>query len=183
MLIRQLTEPQLLTCSRTVNSAGIQVQWMEDHLGQLHSDSELRWYPAQWTKNHLAQLHLNTWVFPAFSQPTQFIIDRNLTEMMIYSGVSYFFWECTVLRLLQHINIFFVENHLKWRKYCNKNCLRPSCTAVRHGPSLSSLKQCDGWNLTRNSKCIPWPTGLFLVPGDIFKEARGSLLVPGAIDG
>ncbi len=40
---------------------------------------------------------LNTWVFPAFRQPTQLIIDRNLTEMIIYSGVSYFFWECSRL--------------------------------------------------------------------------------------
>ncbi len=86
------TEPQLLTCSRTVNSASIPVQWTEDHLSQLHLDSG-QVYPGQWTENHLAQQHLNTWVFPAFTQPTQLIIDRNLTEMIIYSGVSYFFWE------------------------------------------------------------------------------------------
>ncbi len=51
-------------------------------------------YPAQWMENHLDQLHLNTWIFPAFNQPIQLNIDRKLTEMMIYSGVSYFFWEC-----------------------------------------------------------------------------------------
>ena len=47
-------------------------------------------YQAEWTENHPGQLHLNTWVFPAFNLN----IDRKLTEMMVYSGVSYFFWEC-----------------------------------------------------------------------------------------
>ena len=56
MLIRQLAELQLLTCSRNVN----------------------------------------TWVFPAFNQPSNLNIDIKLTEMMLYSGMSYFFWECTI---------------------------------------------------------------------------------------
>ncbi len=44
---------------------------------------------------HLGQLHLTTWVLPAFNQPIQLNIDRKLTGMMIYSGVSYFFRECS----------------------------------------------------------------------------------------
>ena len=43
----------------------------------------------------MSQLHLNTWVFPKFNQSIQLNIDKKLNEMMIYSGVSYFFWECT----------------------------------------------------------------------------------------
>ncbi len=35
----------------------------------------------------------NTGVFPKFNQPTQLNIDRKVNEMMIYSGVSYLFWE------------------------------------------------------------------------------------------
>ncbi len=54
-------------------------------------------YPAEWTENHLGQLHLYTWVFPAFNQPFRLNINRKPTEMMIYSGVSYFFWECRTL--------------------------------------------------------------------------------------
>ena len=50
-------------------------------------------HQAEWMENHLGQLHLNTWVFPAFYQPIQLNIDRKLTEMMIYNGLSYFFWE------------------------------------------------------------------------------------------
>ncbi len=34
---------------------------------------------------------MNTWIFLAFDQPIQLNIDRKLTEMMIYSGVNYFF--------------------------------------------------------------------------------------------
>ncbi len=60
----------------------------------VHSSSGLMWYPGKWMGNHLGQLYLNTGVFPAFNHPTQLNIDRKLTEMMIYSGMSYFFWEC-----------------------------------------------------------------------------------------
>ena len=48
--------------------------------------------------NHLGQLHLNTCIFPAFNHPTPLNIDRELTEMMIYSGMSCFFWECDILQ-------------------------------------------------------------------------------------
>ncbi len=71
-------------------------------------------YPAEWTWNHLIHLHLNTWIFLAFNQPILLNIDRKLTEMMIYSGVSYFFWEwhgiawTQWIRVAQH-NIFFLE--------------------------------------------------------------------------
>ena len=41
-------------------------------------------------ENHLSRLHLNIYVFPEFNQRNQLNIDRNMTEMMIYSGVSYF---------------------------------------------------------------------------------------------
>ncbi len=84
MLIRQLTEPQRLTCSGSVDSAGVPAQWTGNDLSELH------WHSVG---NHLGQLHSNTWVFPAFNQPTQLNIDRMLTEMMIYSGMIYFFWE------------------------------------------------------------------------------------------
>ena len=43
--------------------------------------------------NHLSQQRLDTWIFPEFNQPTLFDIDRKVTEVMKYSGVSYFFWE------------------------------------------------------------------------------------------
>ena len=35
-----------------------------------------------------------SWVFPEFNHPTQLNTDRNVTGMIIYSGVSNFFWEC-----------------------------------------------------------------------------------------
>ena len=45
---------------------------------------------------YLSQLHFNTWVFLEFNQPTLLNIYRKVTEMMKYSGVSYFFWECRI---------------------------------------------------------------------------------------
>ncbi len=42
------------------------------------------------------QLQLNIRVFPEFNQPTHLNINRKLTETLIYSGVSYFFWESAV---------------------------------------------------------------------------------------
>ena len=85
VLLKQLTEPQpwqLLTCSRTVDSAGIPVQWMENHLSHLHLYGGPRWSPTLWMENRLAWLHLNTRVFLEFNQPTQLNIDRKLTEMI-----------------------------------------------------------------------------------------------------
>ncbi len=35
--------------------------------------------------------HLFNFVFPEFNQPIRLNIDTKVTEMMIYSGVSYFF--------------------------------------------------------------------------------------------
>ncbi len=118
VLIRQLTELQLITSSRSVESAGISVNSAGWHWSPMSQCSWLRciqlrdttrklrypsvwWschgnstYVVVWTENHLGQLHLNTWVFPALNQPIQLNIDIKLTEMMIYSGMSYFFWEC-----------------------------------------------------------------------------------------
>ncbi len=54
------------------------------------------WRPVQWMGNHLRQLRLNTWVFLEFNQPTLLNIDRKVTDMMKYGGVSYFFWECNI---------------------------------------------------------------------------------------
>ncbi len=80
-----------------MDSAGIPVQWTENHTSQLHKYIGLSWYPAQWTENKLGLLDLRTWDVPEFNQPTQLNIDGQLTEMMIYSGPSYFLRECTIL--------------------------------------------------------------------------------------
>ncbi len=51
---------------------------------------------------HLTEVQLlNIWVFTVFNQPTPLNIDRNVTEMMKYSGVSYFFWECMFTKYAQ----------------------------------------------------------------------------------
>ncbi len=82
-----------ISCIKTVNSGDIQS--CEQNI----------------TENNLSQLHLNTWVFPEFHQPSQLNIDRKLTEMMIYSEVSCFFWECRCHRCHIDLGLF----HLKWR--------------------------------------------------------------------
>ena len=54
------------------------------------------------------------WVFPAFNQPIQLNIDRKLTEMMIYSGMSYFLWEC---RRFPAIWLVFFQPHFQGTNY------------------------------------------------------------------
>ena len=39
-------------------------------------------------------LNFKTWLCPKFEKPTQLDIERKLTKMVRYSGVSRFFWEC-----------------------------------------------------------------------------------------
>ncbi len=79
VLIRQLTELQIMTCSWSVESYGISDNSVGYHWSPLSLCSWLRWYPAECTENHLGQLHLNTWVFPAHNPPIQLNIDRKLT--------------------------------------------------------------------------------------------------------
>ena len=96
VLIKQLAEAQLLTSSETADPGVYSIDWTGHHLSQLLLDTGLRWHPVQRTEKHMSQLHLNTRAFPDFNQPTQLNIDRKVTEMMIYSGGSYFFWKCTL---------------------------------------------------------------------------------------
>ena len=103
VLIKQLDEVQLLNGSKTANLGVSSVYWTGYHLSQLLWDSGLRWHPVQWTENHMSQLHLNTWDWLEFNQLTQLNIDRKVTEMIIYNGVSYFFWECGYTK---QINLF-----------------------------------------------------------------------------
>ncbi len=64
---------------------------------RLHSQKQ----SAHWAVDETAQVvpcWLGSWLkcnfWPVFNQPTLFDIDRKVTGVMKYSGVSYFFWEC-----------------------------------------------------------------------------------------
>ncbi len=80
---RQLTELQLITCSTSVESAGLSVNLAGYHWSPPSLCSGLRWCPDEWTENHQGQLHLNTRVFPVFHQLIQLHIDRTVMEISI----------------------------------------------------------------------------------------------------
>ncbi len=75
MLIRQLTEAQLLTGSKTAESGDFYIHWTGCHLSRLHLDSWLGLHPIHWTENKLSQLHLN-WVSPELNQLNYLNIDN-----------------------------------------------------------------------------------------------------------